>query len=283
MARARAYAAGTIVNALAINYGSAFAIDLVTNVKLKIEEDLKENVVYENGKRVENVIVDRLLASMNKRAVVEIESEIPKQSGLGSSSAFMNALISALFKELGEELNAHTILTTNARVSLEMGISYTGAFDDASASLLGGIVVTSNSKMKILKWEKRRADALILIPPWRRNEILMNEVRKDVEFVRRAIKDALEGKYKDAMLYNSMHYCSALKYPLEPLSAALNFEVAAGLSGNGPCYVAFGKVDGLYEVWEEFGRVIKTRIVNESAEKVTVPKHLFGSDAEFKF
>ncbi len=102
----------------------------------------------------------------------------------------------------------------NARISLEMGISYTGAFDDASASLLGGIVVTNNSKMKILKWDKKSAKALVLIPTWQRNDVLIDEIKKDVEFVKKEIKEALDGKYRDAMLHNSLHYCSALKYPL---------------------------------------------------------------------
>ncbi len=276
MAKAKAFAAGTIVNALATNYGSAFALDLVTNVKLRFENDLKENIVYEDGKKVKNQIVDRLLTAIKKKAIVEIESKIPRQSGLGSSSAFMNALILAIFKELNEELNAHTILTMNARISLEMGISYTGAFDDASASLLGGIVVTNNSKMKILKWDKKSAKALVLIPTWQRNDVLIDEIKKDVEFVKKAIKEALDGKYRDAMLHNSLHYCSALKYPLEPLNVALNYDVAAGLSGNGPCYVAFGNVNELYKAWKEFGEVVKTRIVNESAEKLTIPYYLFA-------
>ncbi len=276
MAKTKAFAAGTIVNALATNYGSAFALDLVTNVKLRFENDLKENIVYEDGKKVKNQIVDRLLTAIKKKAIVEIESEIPRQSGLGSSSAFMNALILAIFKELNEELNAHTILTMNARISLEMGISYTGAFDDASASLLGGIVVTNNSKMKILKWDKKSAKALVLIPTWQRNDVLIDEIKKDVEFVKKAIKEALDGKYRDAMLHNSLHYCSALKYPLEPLNVALNYDVAAGLSGNGPCYVAFGNVNELYKAWKEFGEVVKTRIVNESAEKLTIPYYLFA-------
>jgi len=241
MAEAKAYAAGTIVNALATNSGSAFALDLTTNVRLRFEDELKENVVYEDGKEVKNVIVDRVLTTINKKAVVEVESQIPRQSGLGSSSAFMNALITALFKELKEELNAHTILTTNARISLEMGISYTGAFDDASASLLGGIVVTNNSKMKILKWDKKRAEALILLPPWQRNEVL----------------------------------CSALRYPIEPLNVALSYDVAAGLAGNGPCYVAFGEVSELYGIWKEFGDVIKTKIVNEPADNLIIPEYLF--------
>lgn len=276
MAKTKAFAAGTIVNALATNYGSAFALDLVTNVKLRFENDLKENIVYEDGKKVKNQIVDRLLTAIKKKAIVEIESKIPRQSGLGSSSAFMNALILAIFKELNEELNAHTILTMNARISLEMGISYTGAFDDASASLLGGIVVTNNSKMKILKWDKKSAKALVLIPTWQRNDVLIDEIKKDVEFIKKAIKEALDGKYRDAMLHNSLHYCSALKYPLEPLNVALNYDVAAGLSGNGPCYVAFGNVDELYKAWKEFGEVVKTRIVNESAEKLTIPYYLFA-------
>ncbi|RLI79674.1 shikimate kinase [Archaeoglobales archaeon] len=275
MAEAKAYAAGTIVNALATNSGSAFALDLTTNVRLRFEDELKENVVYEDGKEVKNVIVDRVLTTINKKAVVEVESQIPRQSGLGSSSAFMNALITALFKELKEELNAHTILTTNARISLEMGISYTGAFDDASASLLGGIVVTNNSKMKILKWDKKRAEALILLPPWQRNEVLMGEIKKDVEFVEKAVREALDGKYKDAMLHNSLHYCSALRYPIEPLNVALSYDVAAGLAGNGPCYVAFGEVSELYGIWKEFGDVIKTKIVNEPADNLIIPEYLF--------
>lgn len=273
-----AYAAGTIINALATGTGCAFALDLKTKINIIFEEDLKENVVYMEGEQIRNPIVDRVMLIFGRKGVVKIESEIPKGSGLGSSSAFMNALLIALFKATQRELDAHRILTTNARLSLEMGISYTGAFDDAAASLLGGFVVSNNLKMKLLRWERINGEALVLIPPWKRGEILLEEVRKSTKLVEVAVKEAIDGNYRSAMLHNSQYYCKVLNYPFDPIEKALKFGVSAGLSGNGPAYVAFGsrnEIKELADVWRGYGKIRKTKLVSEPSEDVIISDYLF--------
>ncbi|HDM60327.1 MAG TPA: shikimate kinase [Archaeoglobus veneficus] len=275
--RAKAYAAGTVINALATGIGSAFGIELETRVDVCFEEDLKHSILYVNGKESNASLVEKVLHKFGK-AVVNVESEIPRRSGLGSSSAFMNALITATFKAFGHELDAFKILTMNARNSLDCGISYTGAFDDASASLLGGIVISNNLKMKLVKWEKISGEALVLIPPWKRGEVSLERIRSDVSLVSKAIESALKGDYRNAMLNNSKHYCSVIGYPIEPVEKAIEFNVCAGLSGNGPAYVAFGNSRDIRElegVWEEYGKVIRTKLVEEPAEEVNVPGYLF--------
>jgi shikimate kinase len=274
----QAYAAGTVINALATGIGCAFGLDLRTRVTISFEEDLRENVVYENGKQTQNSIVDRVMDLFGKKGVVRIESEIPRGSGLGSSSAFMNALLVALYKATQQELDAYRILTSNARISLDMGISYTGAFDDASASLLGGFVVSNNTEMKLLKWDKIEGDAIVLIPPWKRGRVFLEEIRKNTELVEMAVKETINGNYKLAMIYNSQHYCRVLGYTYEPIEKAEKLNISAGLSGNGPTYVAFGSKDEMNElesVWSEYGKVIRTKLVTQPAENVNTSK-LFG-------
>ncbi len=274
---ARAFAAGTVINALATGIGSAFGIELETRVKVTFEEDLKHSALYINGRKSNPSLVSRTLKNFGK-AVVEVESDIPRRSGLGSSSAFMNALITAAFKAFGQELDASIILSMNARSSLECRISYTGAFDDASASLLGGLVISNNPEMRLIKWKKLSGRAVILIPSWKRGEVSLERIRSDTSLVSRAIANAMSGDYRSAMLNNSKHYCSAIGYPVEPVERALEFDVHAGLSGNGPAYVAFGNSSNIKEVesmWKEYGRVIRTKLAERPAEDVKISDDLF--------
>jgi len=276
VAEAKAYAAGTVVNALATGKGAAFAISLIT--KVRVELGGKSVTFTLNGEEGRSEVAERVLRSFGSGGVIEVESEIPQGSGLGSSSAFMNALITACLKARGERLDARRILTANSRISLEMGISYTGAFDDASASLLGGLVVTDNYAMKILKWGKLTTSCLLLFPEWGRGHVNLREIRRDTEAVELAIKEVLEGNIGRAMLHSSLHYCRTLGYPLLPVEIAAKYDVSAGLSGNGPTFLALGdrrELKRLASEWQGFGRVEIAEVVNEKAEDVEVPGSLF--------
>ncbi len=278
--RSKAYAAGTIVNALAVGYGCAFGLNIVTEVRLSVEEDLKKSVLSDGISEREDDLVDSILSKFGLRGFVEVESEIPKGSGLGSSSAFVNALLLSIYKHLGRRLFAHEILRTNAKLSLELGISYTGAFDDASASLLGGIVLTDNFGMSVISWEFRRADSLILIPEWGRGKVVLERIRRDAESVRRAVECAKRGDYRNAMLLNSKHYCERIGYPIEVVEKVKDTGCFCGLSGNGPTFVAFGSKDCLKEVeevWSEYGRILRTKIVNEPSDDIVITPELYGN------
>ncbi len=275
-----AYGAGTVINALATGYGCAFGVRIRTRVKLSVEEDLKKSVLSDGVSEREDDLVDSILSKFGLKGFVEVKSEIPKGSGLGSSSAFVNALLLAIYKHLDKRLFAHEILRTNAKLSLEHGISYTGAFDDASASLLGGIVLTDNFGMKVISWEFRKAKAVILIPEWDRGNISIEEIRKGVGLVKEAVECAMRGDYKNAMILNSKHYCARIGYPFEVVERVKDLDCCAGLSGNGPTFVAFGDGEVLRDVagiWSEYGKVVWSELVREPSDEVIISRELYGN------
>ncbi len=276
--KSKAYAAGTVVNAIATGFGSAFGIDLTVEVNVSVEEDLKRCILIEDGVEREDKVVEGVLGFFGVKGVVEVKSEIPKGSGLGSSSAFMNALITSTLKFLGRDLVASEILKLNSKLSLKYGISYTGAFDDASASLLGGIVVTDNGSMRLLRWDVRRGRVAVLIPEWGRGRVSVEEIRRNPERVKRAVELAMKGIYREAMLENSYHYCERIGYPLEVLERVKDVGCCVGLSGNGPAFVAFGGFDEIRDVkmaWEDYGMVLVRKLVREPSEDVVITESLF--------
>ncbi|WP_456369510.1 shikimate kinase [Geoglobus sp.] len=275
--KACSYAAGTVVNALATLKGVAFGIDLRTRVTFREEEGLRGFYILQEERLERNAIAEKLMRNSGiEGGIFEVESEIPRGSGLGSSSAFMNVLIAASMKVMGLELDAERMLRANARLSLESGMSYTGAFDDASASLLGGLVFSDNSRMKLYRREALEGEVLILLPEWRRGEVRLGDIRRERENVERAFRLAMRGELKAAMYLNSLHYCTKLGLPIEPVTSVQHLSVNAGLSGNGPSYVAFGEeLKEVEEIWESFGKVVKRRLVSVPAEDVVIPESLF--------
>ncbi|WP_048064249.1 shikimate kinase [Archaeoglobus fulgidus] len=273
--RAKAYAAGTVLNALPTGIGSAFGIEMHTIVKLRPSDELK---VFVNGVERRSIVAERILNSMDVTAEVIVESEIPGGSGLGSSSAFVNALICAVKKMKGEELNAFEILRSNARFSLEAGISYTGAFDDASASMLGGFVVSDNRKMRLIRTDEFEGYSAVLIPKFSRGKVDWRRLRERASEVEGAVEAAMRGEYCKAMKLNTEYICKMLGYPLEIAEKGWEKGICCGISGNGPSYVAFGsknEMEALAETWGEYGRVYVRRVADEPAEDVVIPTPFF--------
>ncbi len=276
--KGKAYAAGTVLNALATGIGSAFGINLLTKVKLELDDKIPRSAIINEEKIEESPVVDRILSTFGIRGYVIVNSEIPKGSGLGSSSAFVNALIVAVMKFANDELDAYRILSANARISLELGISYTGAFDDASASLLGGFVVSNNTKLRLYRWDKIKMYSAVLIPKFRRKKIDWNKIRMQRERLSLAVELAKKGSYCEAMKENTKYYCEIIGYPLKIAKIGWERGVCCGLSGNGPCYVAFGEksiITEIKDIWSNYGKVVVRRVPDEPAEKVRISKNLF--------
>ncbi len=276
--KAKAYAAGTVLNALATGIGSAFAIELLTEVKLEFDESLRRSVIVAGNDIKESPVADRILSVFGKKAYVEVKSEIPAGSGLGSSSAFVNALIVAAMKACDEELDAQRILAANARLSLELGISYTGAFDDAAASLLGGFVVANNVKMKLYRRDELKRYAAVLFPNFGRGKVDWKKIKEKADKIKSVIPKLIEGDYCGTMISNTRYYCELIGYPVEIAEMGWKRRICCGLSGNGPCFAAFGsksEMEELAEIWSSFGRVEVRRVPVQPAENVIIPKSLF--------
>jgi len=149
--------AGTIVNAIAIWKGAAFCIDLATTADVNLDE-CSDAGAGDAGRiigRIENVdaadtaLITRCVSLVLERfgyrcdGVVTTRSEIPIARGLKSSSAAANAAVLATLDAIGETLPRLEVVSMGVRAALDVGVTITGAFDDACASALGGIVITA--------------------------------------------------------------------------------------------------------------------------------------------
>ncbi len=75
---------------------------------------------------------------------VRTTSDIPVSRGLKSSSAAANAVIMATLDALGEQMDPLEAIRIGTKAAIAAKVSVTGAFDDACASLFGGVAITDN-------------------------------------------------------------------------------------------------------------------------------------------
>jgi shikimate kinase len=210
---------------------------------------------------------------LQKGCEVSIYSEIPAKKGLKSSSAVSSAVALACLKEVSGEAGLLEAAKYSAEASIQAGVSVTGAFDDASACLLGGLVVTDNLERRLI--ERRLVEdelrIIILIPPGGMlSGRVDTSVFKPVEpLMRLAHRLALNGEEWLAMSLNGLAVSTALGLDAKPaLEALKNGAVAAGVSGKGPAVAAVARprdVEKVKAAMSRFGRVVETGVCNENA------------------
>jgi len=296
----KASGAGTVINAIATYKGSAFGINRWTYAEVELGEDFKgieahtELKLELEGERdkykgrdvdIDTRLIERCLELVLKKfnlplcGYVYMRSEIPIGSGLKSSSAAANATVVAALDAIGADMDALDAIRIGVNAALDTGVSITGAFDDACASLLGGVVITDNMKKELIMREEKDSEVLIFVPEEKAftADTDVQRSRLVAPWVDIAYELALASKFEDAMTLNGFLYCAALNFSPEPMLKALECNVrGVSLSGTGPSFVAL--VDRtaeaeLYRAWSELdieGRIIKTRINNEPAYKYNV-------------
>jgi shikimate kinase len=270
-----AYGAGTVINAIAAWKGCAFAIDLRTEATVTLKGDLVEGEIEGGGdtrliERACELTLDILCIDSGAR--VKTTSQVPVASGLKSSSAAANATVLATARAAGRDIDPLEAVRIGVKAALDAGVSITGAFDDACASMLGGIVLTDNREKKLLKRQIFESEVVVYVPD--RQAFSANtdvgRSRLVAPWVETAFETAMHGDYRRAMTLNGFLYCGALGYSPEPMLAALELGIeGVSLSGTGPSFVALAaaeQADRLRKAWSAYpGRVILTRTVNEGA------------------
>ncbi|QKQ99465.1 shikimate kinase [Metallosphaera tengchongensis] len=253
----QAYGGISVVNALPSWYGSSMAVNL------KVVVEVSEGKNEENDVLVREILdYFRGLGIDNLR--VEIKSEIPRSSGLKSSSAVSCALIGEIAKKFDLELDVPKL---SAILSLKAGVSYTGALDDSVASFYGGISFTYNKEFRVIRKDRAPEDFIILVLAREgKGTIDLNKLRKFRVLFKEIFEMALSGRVVEAMKMNGIAVAEILGFPSEPIEESLRRgALASGISGNGPSYFAVvkeGEEGPVQETLERYGRVMKVRPIN---------------------
>jgi shikimate kinase len=187
-------------------------------------------------------------------------------SGLKSSSAAANAVVLATLDALDavEDVTREYAARIGVQAARDAGVTVTGAFDDASASMLGGLTVTNNDEDALLVRDEVDWAVVVWTPPEQ-----AFSADADVERCRRVApmadlvaELALAGRYQTAMTVNGFAFAGALDRPTDPMVDALPAADGVSLSGTGPSYVAVGGREALESVaaaWDDRpGTVIET-------------------------
>lgn len=267
--KAAAPAAGTVLNALATHRGSAFAIDEHTRATVDLftdegSDDGDEEIVGEvdgapdADTRLIETCVEYVLDAHGEPevsgAIVRTESDVPMASGLKSSSAAANATVMATLDALEktDRMTREDMARLGVMAARDVGVTATGAFDDASASMLGGVTVTDNDGDDVLAHETVNWDVLVWSPPEQSFSADANIRRcEQIAPMARLVEDlALDGQYQRAMTVNGLAFCATLEFDTEPLVEAMRQVEGVSLSGTGPSFTAVGSRPALEQVRE---------------------------------
>lgn len=281
--KGKAFACGsaTVINAIALGKGAAFAIDLGVEAEVELWEG--GEIVGEVGDTDEDSsliefcvekVLDRFNVLDKYGGKVRTTSDLPMAVGLSSSSAAANASVLATCDALGRELEDGEALDIGIEAAFDAGTTITGAFDDASASYFGGGTVTDNEERELLDSFEVDSDleVLILVPEDRSYTVDVDEDEVGLieEQVRLAFDEVISGNVFGALTLNGLLYSSVLGFDVSPaLDALENEALAAGLTGTGPAVVAVCEGDdvkAICDCWSNYnGDVLRTEPSLEGA------------------
>ncbi|MDA4111079.1 MAG: shikimate kinase [Thaumarchaeota archaeon] len=255
-----AHSAISVVNALASGKGVTIGID----IPCKVSAEFISQKIGDNFSKIKIIgissdpheLVNRS-ASYSLKSVgaklshsegirLKIDSLVPVAVGLKSSSAVSAAVVSAVLGLFTKDTETNKILRISSIASKDSGASLTGAFDDAGACFLGGMVFADNLKFKLLKHQRVPNDLgeiVKLLIPLRKRKLTSSIDRsiyvKQKDESMEAFRYALDGVVAQAMLLNSIIQCLVLRYSLRPVVSALHEGASAsGISGKGPAVAA---------------------------------------------
>ena len=291
VAKARAGGAISVVNAIVTGHaGASLGVALHTEAKVTLLEDVPEVEVVIDGEEAEDPTLARLvlkavvsrLGEPEWGGRVETTSTIPPSRGLKSSSAAANAVALAANHAFhlyeGRSLARHDLLDAAIEAALDAGVTITGAYDDASASLHGGLCVTDNKERKLLHREAadETLEVVLLVPATKTPTRSVKDLPY-APFAPHALAAhalARQGKWQQALTLNGL--VAGALYDVPPAwtrDALAAGALAAGVSGTGPAFAAVADAATVKRVEEALrahappgAQLLRTRLSNARAE-----------------
>jgi shikimate kinase len=247
--RARTTGAITITNALSAGIGCAAGITLPVEAEVAVESDgsntpptievspESRSPVVEESVRVGLSIYHH---GIGGRVKLSVRSAVPAAKGLKSSSAVSTAVVLALARAAGSEPSPLEVGRRSAEIGRRVGVSVTGALDDALAGLEPGFIVTDNRRDELLRRTEIDPDwgVVLYIPrdPHPRSPGLVPAFARERSSGERAARAALDGDWVNAMRVNTELVERAMGYSYRSLRERLRDHgaIASGVSGFGP-------------------------------------------------
>jgi shikimate kinase len=247
----RSSAAVTVVNALPTGVGCAVGIERYVTASVDLEPsavDRLECVPRRAATRLVRASVReatrRFARGRRFHARVHLRSEVPVAKGLKSSSAVATAIVRAVARAVGREPSPLAVARMAAQVGRSVGVSATGALDDALAGLRPGFVLTDNRHDLLLSaapvpeaWAAVVYVPLGTHPP---SPSLRAQFEARRLEGRLAVDEALARRFPEAMRLNTLLVERLMGYRYAGLRERLVAAgaVTAGVSGLGPALAA---------------------------------------------
>ncbi|MCI4351144.1 MAG: shikimate kinase [Thermoplasmata archaeon] len=258
----RSSGAITLANALATGTGAAAGIEMPVEAEVNIVASppgtARTFIAADSdsplARATLHAALERFFPGVAVEAHLAIRSAIPPARGLKSSSAVGGAIVEAVGRAAGVATEFEGSARLAASVALATGQSATGAFDDAVATLEGGIVVADNRERVVVR--RGEFDGGLCAALWIPSKVhapsvrWVEEFRREQEQGRRAAAAARDGRWAEALELNSDLVERVMKYDYHEIRKELGRRgaVASGVSGMGPTLVAIVDAEHLAKV-----------------------------------
>ncbi len=234
----------TVINAMPCGIGATIGVALETVARFSASGSGREVRIMNDAS--ENTEMARICVRRAYEAAgaeepegwsLETDSQIPVSRGLKSSSCACNAIIRAVFDEIGFEMDQVDLIRLGVGCAREAKVTVTGSFDDACGCGLGGLVLTDNRRDAVL--ERRDIgsyDVVIHVPEFkiRKTGLPLERLRAMAPEMESVIGMAMDDPFK-AMTLNGrlISEASEVDNSIAEKAMALG-ALGAGMSGSGP-------------------------------------------------
>lgn len=240
----RSHGSITVVNAMPCGIGATIGVALETVARFTVTGG--ERTVNIMNDASENTQMARICVREAYRAAgaeepagwtLETDSQIPVSRGLKSSSCACNAIIRAVFDEIGFEMDQVDLIRLGVGCAREAKVTVTGSFDDACGCGLGGLVVTDNRADEVIgQRDVEDLDVVIHVPEFkiRKTGLPLEKLRALAPEMEQVIQMAMTDPFK-AMTLNGRLISEASEVDNSVAEKAMALgALGAGMSGSGP-------------------------------------------------